>query len=156
MANIVIAPERTTLSISGQNSDPITIRSEPKIVQKVSVTKNLHNLVSSKKEVVRIEIPALQGVPGPQGVPGTFENLSESSLAFFQAKSMPIRDIYYQGDYISRIDFLNETEELKFFQNFVFDGELLAQIILNRTEDDRVFYKTLHYEDDKLIKISIE
>lgn len=158
MAKVVIKPSETDFNVTSEDTS-LNVSSSDLEIKKIRQKVSSPHLISNDNRVLRVNMPALRGLPGEKGEkgdPGSIEGINDSSLAFFEAKNAPIRDIYYENDIINRIDFLNELEELIFFQSFVFEGDLLKQIVLNRVSDNKTFYKTLHYENDRLSKITIE
>ena len=156
MANIIIGPEKTVLNISGDSQTPITVKPDSSVTEKVSVERQTSNVVSAVTKTVRVEIPALQGLPGPQGETGQGMDLEPASYEFFAAKNLPIRDIHYNGEDIQQIDFLNSDEILVYSQTFSFSesGDLEA-ITLTRMQDLATFVKSFTYSGGRLIKITI-
>ena len=118
--------------------------------------ENLFSVVP-QREIHRIVTPAAQGLPGPKGEKGddgSIENLDEIGFEFFRAKKSPIKDLTYTDGMLTKIDYLNSQGDPLYYQEFVFEDELLVEIILNRVEDQKTFRKILYYSaDDYITKI---
>jgi len=108
----------------------------------------LFTISGQKAQSHRVVVPAAQGIPGPKGDPGSFEGFNDVALEFFRARKTPVKDISYQNGSVSRIDYISEEGDVVYRQKFLFDSELLVEIILIRETDKKTIRKLFHYTDD--------
>lgn len=164
MAKVVIAPNEPNFFVSGPKDKTSVVVSKKSPEKVIRPEKPASKLVTTKKEVIQVQIPALTGLPGKDGLDGErgeagtgLDYLSEPARAFFESKTLPIREFHYVGDTINRIEFFDENKKFVYYQELNFEDDLLKEILLTRVEDGKTFLKTLYYDNNQTItRITIE